>query len=950
MTTKTKEYNPGKLVKFRDRDWIILPSGDSNLVVLRPLGGAEEETTAVYVPLGLPGDEIDTDHSFPKPTIEDLGDFSTARLLFNAARLSFRHASGPFRCMGRLSFRPRNYQLVPLVMALKQDTVRLMVADDVGIGKTIEALLILREMMERGEVKRFAVLCPPHLCDQWQQELRDKLDIDAVVIRSGTVLSLERKVPAGQRLFHFYPFQVISIDYIKSDKNRKLFLDQRPEFIIVDEAHTCALPQGSKSPSQQMRFSLLNELAKKADQHLLLLTATPHSGKDAEFSSLLGLLNKDLEKIDLQNADQKQRRYIADHFIQRKREHILHWAGEDTPFPKRILDEITYELGAGYSAFYANVVRYARGISQKKGPEHKERMRYWAALSLLRGCVSSPANAYNLLGNRYNRKLADGDPVEMEEGCSMLRQLETDSDATETDIIALADLDDAELKELEKLSREVKDLYGEENDLKLRVAIKAVKKLMKEGYQPIIFCRYIATAEYVAAALRAALPKKVDVRAITSTLPDEDRKKATLEMGTATQRVLVATDCLSEGINLQEQFTAVMHYDLPWNPNRIEQREGRVDRFGQPHKTVKTVLLRGSDNPVDKFVLGVLIDKVKQIQGDIGVSINIGENNAAIMDAAVRRLILDPDAIQIRQLSIDFGASAPEVREADKAMSEELEAMKQRAARLRDIFAHNSVDQKLIEDELKEVDEAIGDVKSVESLVIQAIEYLGGSCTKEPNGYLVQIKNLPPHLHAELGAKHSEVRLSFKSPTSEGYQYLGRNHRFVEQLCQYLLARSLGDEGNREHHVARTAVVFTDAVTTRTTLVQFRVRNVIKEVNSQHQVISEEMYLWGYAGSGAESRTLSYTDAKELLLGATAVANMSKEQMIERWDREAKVFKEKEPEFHALAVERAQHLVEAHGKFKKLVGGRRFEAMYPVLPPDVMGVYILVPRPQAARA
>jgi hypothetical protein len=126
--------------------------------------------------------------------------------------------------------------------------------------------------------------------------------------------------------------------------------------------------------------------------------------------------------------------------------------------------------------------------------------------------------------------------------------------------------------------------------------------------------------------------------------------------------------------------------------------------------------------------------------------------------------------------------------------------------------------------------------------------------------------------------------------------------------------------------------------------VQFRVRNVIKEVNSQHQVISEEMYLWGYAGSGADSRTLPYAEAKQLLLGAKAAANLSAEQQLDRWTREEKAFTEREPEFHALAVERAKQLVEAHGRFKTLVGGRRFEAMHPVLPPDVMGVYILVPK------
>ena len=137
-----KEYTPGSLVSYRGRDWIVMPGANADLVNLRPLGGSEVEATAVYLPLDLPGEAI-TGSQFPPPTEKDLGDFATARMLFHASRLSFRQASGPFRCMGRLSFRPRNYQIVPLVMALEQRTTRLMIADDVGIGKTVEGLLVL---------------------------------------------------------------------------------------------------------------------------------------------------------------------------------------------------------------------------------------------------------------------------------------------------------------------------------------------------------------------------------------------------------------------------------------------------------------------------------------------------------------------------------------------------------------------------------------------------------------------------------------------------------------------------------------------------------------------------------------------------------------------------------------------------------------------------------------
>ena len=136
--------------------------------------------------------------------------FQPARFLYDAARLAFRNGAGPFRALAKLSFRPRAYQIVPLVMALRQETVRLLIADDVGVGKTIEALLIVRELMERARIKRFAVICLPHLCDQWQQELSAKLGIEAVIIRSNTQARLDRMIQGDVSVYDFYPYQVIS--------------------------------------------------------------------------------------------------------------------------------------------------------------------------------------------------------------------------------------------------------------------------------------------------------------------------------------------------------------------------------------------------------------------------------------------------------------------------------------------------------------------------------------------------------------------------------------------------------------------------------------------------------------------------------------------------------------------------------------------------------------------
>ncbi len=245
------------------------------------------------------------------PKAEDLtrGWQGAAHILYDACRLSFRDVAGPFQCLGRLSFEPRPYQMVPLILALKQSSIRLLISDDVGIGKTLESLLIAKELIDRKEISRFAVICLPHLCEQWQNEIKDKFGLDAEIIRSSTISRLEKKLQGNQNVFRDIPFQVISIDYIKADNRYKMFVEHCPGLIIVDEAHTCARPRGANK-GQQQRYRLLRELADKTAQQLILLTATPHSGQTEEFQSLIGLLDKKFENYQLQTA--KERDYTRD--------------------------------------------------------------------------------------------------------------------------------------------------------------------------------------------------------------------------------------------------------------------------------------------------------------------------------------------------------------------------------------------------------------------------------------------------------------------------------------------------------------------------------------------------------------------------------------------------------------------------------------------------------------
>ena len=236
-TEPASEYRPGSLVTVRGREWVVLPDGGSpDHLRLRPLGGAEDDTTLIYLPLeNVPPRPA----TFPPPDPERTGAQAAALLLRDALRLKLRAGAGPFRSFGNIAVEPRAYQLVPLLMALKMETVRLLIADDVGIGKTIEAGLIARELLDRGEINRVAVLCPPHLCDQWQEELASKFGLQSEIVRTGTAGRLERGLPVGTSIFDVHPFTVVSLDYIKSDRRRDEFVRACPEFVIVEEAHAC---------------------------------------------------------------------------------------------------------------------------------------------------------------------------------------------------------------------------------------------------------------------------------------------------------------------------------------------------------------------------------------------------------------------------------------------------------------------------------------------------------------------------------------------------------------------------------------------------------------------------------------------------------------------------------------------------------------------------------------
>jgi hypothetical protein len=213
MTAAT--YEPGTLVEARGREWVVLPESSPDLLVLRPLGGADDERAAVIPAL----EQVDS-AKFAPPDPSDAGNASRAGMLRTALRVGFRSSGGPFRSLAALAVEPRPYQLVPLLMALRQDTVRLLIADDVGIGKTIESGLVAAELIAQGDADGLAVLCSPALAEQWQGELASKFGIHAELVLPGTVRRLEKNLLGTESIFDRHRHVVVSTDFIKRPGHR----------------------------------------------------------------------------------------------------------------------------------------------------------------------------------------------------------------------------------------------------------------------------------------------------------------------------------------------------------------------------------------------------------------------------------------------------------------------------------------------------------------------------------------------------------------------------------------------------------------------------------------------------------------------------------------------------------------------------------------------------------
>jgi superfamily II DNA or RNA helicase len=835
------------------------------------------------------------------------------------------------------------------MMALKLDPIRMLIADDVGIGKTIEACLIARELLDRGEIRRMAVLCPPHLAEQWQRELAQKFHIEAELVLSSTIQRLERDITRhGDSVFNRHPFTVVSTDFIKNQRHAETFLMHCPEFVIVDEAHGCTLA-GGVGRGRQQRFELLRRLAEDPTRNLVLVTATPHSGNEEAFRSLLSLLDADFANLpsDLDRSEREGvRRRLARHLVQRRRADIRHYLETETEFPERKDKEATYSFSKPYRALFDDILSFARDyVTEDDGGDRRRRVRYWSALALLRCVSSSPAAAAATLRNRAAVDQLEGEDVDEVGRRTVLDQGDAD-DTIALDFSPGSDTEgsrDPTRRRLLELARRA-EAVAPADDAKLQGTTREIKALLSEGFHPVVFCRFVDTADYVARQLREILPAKVRVESVTGLLPPAERESRIGDLvAERGQFVLVCTDCLSEGINLQQHFDAVLHYDLAWNPTRHEQREGRVDRFGQKKREIRVVTYYGTDNPIDGVILEVLIRKHKAIKSDLGVTVAVPGSSEQIAEALFEgALFREKTRSGNRQLSLALIDDLPDKKaqihqEWDRARDRE------RASRSR--FAQHTLSPEAVAAELQCVRSAIGRSGDVARFFRSVLQSAAVPVEESSGSLAVHLSPGSPRALRQALGRDEPFTGRFDLPLEEGEIYLGRTSPVVEGLASWTLDQALDPIARDGSPVAaRCGVVSTSAVAARTTLLVARFRYHLRIGAAEGEtLLAEEIVPLACTGS-VEAPSWLAADLAEQLLAARPERNLVPTAIDQQLTLLLPTLPKLQVALGAVAQSRAELQVETHERVREAARAKGRVAIAPVLPVDILGAYVLLPR------
>lgn len=540
------------------------------------------------------------------------------RFVMELARIKNEVAEGVLTPLSR-NLIPLPHQLHALNRALANNNVRYLLADEVGLGKTIEAGLILEELKTRGLVRRTLVVCPTGLATQWVAEIQEKFSEKFHLLLPSDFDAI-RKVTEGDNVYREFEQVVTPMDSIKpleqrfgwSEERIQKYNDDRInavvngnwDLVIIDEAHRVAGSTGDVARHK------LGRLLANASPYLLLLTATPHNGKSEPFLRLVRLLDRGA----FPNEKSVVRSQVAPYLIRTEKREAIDNKGE-LLFKNRTTHLVRIGWDARHTLQEQLYQRVSEYVSKTYGRAVRQKSRNMCLIFLLiimqRMVTSSTAAVRQSLERRLamlkgsgtqQRHMSESDigEIDIEDGDDAAFEAPSLNDRTEV----------AELEDLVSLAQRAELQY---QDAKVEVLFDTLDAVLAEGSRKvIIFTEFMATQDYLKRLLER---RGFTVSILNGSMSIDERNAVTEEFRTKTD-VFVSTDAGGEGLNLQFA-SVVINYDMPWNPMRIEQRCGRVDRIGQTRDVdVYNFMIDGT---VESRVHEVIEEKLSVILGELGI-------------------------------------------------------------------------------------------------------------------------------------------------------------------------------------------------------------------------------------------------------------------------------------------------------------------------------------------
>ncbi|MBD2432412.1 MULTISPECIES: DISARM system SNF2-like helicase DrmD [Fischerella] len=632
----------GQLVNVRSRQFVVTDVRNTTLPTNPMLSAVEKTQHLVSLSSveddGLgeelqviwelePGAVVYEKMELPKPTGFDpparLDAFLDAVRWGAASTADIRTLQSPFRS----GIDIEDYQLDPVVRAIQMPRVNLLIADDVGLGKTIEAGLVAQELIIRHRCRRILIVCPSSLQIQWRDQMRDKFGLDFRVVDSALMKELRRKRGIHVNPWQHFPRLITSVDFLKRDRPLRLLREILPaegepmyprrfDLLIVDEAHNVAPSGGGNYAVDSLRTAAIRFLVPHFE-HKLFLTATPHNGYPESFTALLELL--DSQRFARGVApDRKQLQVIM---VRRLKSEIKGWDGSDL-FPQRLLEAIPVDYPAAERQAHAALKRYTE-LRCKGVKDNTEKYATEFVLKLLKKRLFSSPQAFALTLAQHEESLQNARrrsssslsrPTEgilrrqlaqIEEDFADDEVYEESADEAITNTTRLFRELSAEEQTLLRQMREWAETTSNTLDTKARELLNWINTYIKLGgkwsnERVIIFTEYRATQKWLYNLF--ATEGLVDgdrLMTLYGGMKSEDREQVKAAFQASPDispvRILLATDAASEGLDLQNFCSRLIHYEIPWNPNRMEQRNGRIDRHGQKAKEVRVYHFVGKD-------------------------------------------------------------------------------------------------------------------------------------------------------------------------------------------------------------------------------------------------------------------------------------------------------------------------------------------------------------------